>query len=72
LPGVGIYTDCPLYLFVYTICPEDCLFTFTHHRGEMKTEHESLYDTERADIDMNEFREMVAKNAYYKAEKKRF
>ena len=35
----------------------------------MKTEHESLYDTERADIDMDEFREMVAKNAYYRAEK---
>ena len=38
----------------------------------MKTEHEALYDTERADIDMDEFREMVAKNAYYRAEKRGF
>ena len=38
----------------------------------MKTEHESLYDIERTDIDMDEFREKVAKNAYYRAEKRGF
>ena len=38
----------------------------------MKIEHESLYGTERTDIDMDEFLEMVAKNAYYRAEKRGF
>lgn len=38
----------------------------------MKIEHESLYDMERADMDMDEFRELVAKNAYYRAEKRGF
>jgi hypothetical protein len=38
----------------------------------MKIENESLYDMERADMDMDEFREVVAKNAYYKAEKRGF
>jgi hypothetical protein len=38
----------------------------------MKTELESLYDIGRTDIDMDEFREKVAKNAYYRAEKRGF
>jgi hypothetical protein len=38
----------------------------------MKIENESLYDMERAEMDMDEFREVVAINAYYKAEKRGF
>ena len=38
----------------------------------MKTEHETSYDTYSPDIDMDEFREMVAINAYYRAEKRSF
>lgn len=38
----------------------------------MKIENESLYDMERADMDMDEFRELVAKNAYYRSEKRGF
>ena len=38
----------------------------------MKTEHESLYDTYSPSIDLDEFREMVAENAYYRAEKRGF
>lgn len=38
----------------------------------MKIEHESSYGTERNDIDIDEFQEMVAKNAYYRAEKRGF
>jgi hypothetical protein len=38
----------------------------------MKIEDESLYDTGWTDIDMDEFQEMVAKNAYYRAEKRGF
>jgi len=38
----------------------------------MNTEHESLIDTYSPDISMDEFREMVAVNAYYRAEKRGF
>ena len=38
----------------------------------MKNEHELLYASDRSDIDVDEFREMVAKNAYYRAEKRGF
>lgn len=38
----------------------------------MKTEHQSLYDTYISSIDLDEFREMVAVNAYYRAEKRGF
>ena len=37
----------------------------------METKRERLYDY-RDGIDLNEFREMVAKNAYYRAEKRGF
>ncbi|MDD2660879.1 MAG: DUF2934 domain-containing protein [Methylococcales bacterium] len=37
----------------------------------MDTKHESLYDFSGG-IDLNEFREMVAVNAYYRAEKRGF
>jgi hypothetical protein len=40
--------------------------------GSMKTEHQSLYDTYTGSIDLDEFREMVAVNAYYRAEKRGF
>jgi hypothetical protein len=38
----------------------------------MNTEHSSLYETYSPDIGLDEFREMVAKNAYYRAEKRDF
>jgi len=38
----------------------------------MKTEHESFNETYSPDIGMDEFREMVAVNAYYRAEKRGF
>jgi hypothetical protein len=38
----------------------------------MNTEHDSLNDSYSPDIDIDEFREMVAKNAYYRAEKRGF
>jgi hypothetical protein len=38
----------------------------------MKTEDESLYDNYNGGIDLDEFREMVATNAYYRAEKRDF
>ena len=38
----------------------------------MNTEHESLYDTYNPSIDLDEFRKMVAVNAYYRAEKRGF
>ena len=38
----------------------------------MNIEHESLYDPYSPDTDLAEFREMVAKNAYYRAEKRNF
>ena len=38
----------------------------------MNTEYESLYDTNSPGIDLDEFREMVAVNAYYRAEKRSF
>jgi hypothetical protein len=38
----------------------------------MNTEQESFYDTYSPDIDMDEFREMVAINAYYRAQKRGF
>jgi hypothetical protein len=38
----------------------------------MNTEHESLYDSLSPNTDLDEFREMVAKNAYYRAEKRGF
>jgi hypothetical protein len=38
----------------------------------MKIEDESLYDMENADMDVDEFRELVAKNAYYRSEKRGF
>jgi hypothetical protein len=38
----------------------------------MNTEHESFYDTYSPDIDLDEFREMVAVNAFYRAEKRGF
>ncbi len=40
--------------------------------GSMKTEYQSLYDTYSGSIDLDEFREMVAVNAYYRAEKRGF
>ena len=36
----------------------------------MNTEHESLHTSYSPDIDLDEFREMVAVNAYYRAEKR--
>ena len=38
----------------------------------MKTEDKLLYDTDNREIDVDEFRELVAKNAYYRAEKRGF
>ena len=38
----------------------------------MKTENTSLYDSYTGASDLDEFREMVAKNAYYRAEKRDF
>jgi hypothetical protein len=38
----------------------------------MNTEHESFYDTYSQSIDLDEFRAMVAVNAYYRAEKRGF
>jgi hypothetical protein len=38
----------------------------------MNTEHDSLIDTYSPDIDIDELREMVAKSAYYRAEKRGF
>lgn len=38
----------------------------------MNTEHESIYDTDSQSIDLDEFRTMVAVNAYYRAEKRGF
>ena len=38
----------------------------------MKTEHESFNDTYSPDINMDEFRQMVAENAYHRAEKRGF
>ena len=38
----------------------------------MNTEHDSSYDMYSPDIDLDEFREMVAVNAYYRAEKRGF
>jgi hypothetical protein len=38
----------------------------------METEHESLYVTYSGGVDLDEFREMVAVNAYYRAEKRGF
>ena len=38
----------------------------------MKTENTSLYDSYTGTSDLDEFREMVAKNAYYRAEKRHF
>jgi hypothetical protein len=38
----------------------------------MKIEDELLYATNSSDIDLNEFQERIAKNAYYRAEKRGF
>ncbi|MFI3196981.1 MAG: DUF2934 domain-containing protein [Methylococcaceae bacterium] len=38
----------------------------------MKAEDKSLYDIDNREIDVDEFRELVAKNAYYRAEKRGF
>ena len=38
----------------------------------MKTEDQSLYDIDNREIDVDEFQELVAKNAYYRAEKRGF
>jgi hypothetical protein len=38
----------------------------------MKTDNELLYAIDGNEIDVNEFREKVAKNAYYRAEKRGF
>jgi len=38
----------------------------------MNTEHESFYDMYSPSIDLDEFRDMVAVNAYYRAEKRGF
>jgi len=38
----------------------------------MKTEDKLLYDTDNLEIDLDEFRELVAKNAYYRAERRGF
>jgi hypothetical protein len=38
----------------------------------MKAEHESLYDAYSPSIDLDEFREMVAVNAFYRAERRGF
>ena len=38
----------------------------------MNTEHELFYETYSPNIGMDEFREMVAINAYYRAEKRAF
>ena len=38
----------------------------------MKNEHTSINDIYSGGIELDEFREMVAKNAYYRAEKRDF
>ncbi|MDD5265954.1 MAG: DUF2934 domain-containing protein [Methylococcales bacterium] len=38
----------------------------------MKSENTTLYDSFTGTSDLDEFREMVAKNAYYRAEKRGF
>ena len=38
----------------------------------MKTENTSINETFTGGSDLDEFREMVAKNAYYRAEKRNF
>jgi Protein of unknown function (DUF2934) len=40
--------------------------------GEMKTEDKSLFNIENREIEIDEVRELVAKNAYYRAEKRGF
>ena len=40
--------------------------------GGMKTEDKLLYDTDNLEIDQDELRELVAKNAYYRAERRGF
>lgn len=67
---VGIYTDCQLKLFVNKITLKNV--SSQNSGGEMKTEYTSLNYTYTADIDPDEFREMVAERAYCKAEKRGF
>ncbi|MEY3881901.1 MAG: hypothetical protein RIQ94_2697 [Pseudomonadota bacterium] len=50
----------------------DKLFALQRPGGEMKNEHTSINDIYSGGIDLDEFREMVAKNAYYRAEKRAF
>jgi hypothetical protein len=38
----------------------------------MKTDNELLYDINGSETDLETFQEMVAKNAYYRAEKRGF
>ena len=38
----------------------------------MNIEDESLQDMDKSDIEIDEFQEMIAKNAYYRAEKRGF
>ncbi|MEI6267351.1 MAG: DUF2934 domain-containing protein [Methylococcaceae bacterium] len=38
----------------------------------MKTEDKSLFNIENREIEIDEVRELVAKNAYYRAEKRGF
>ncbi len=38
----------------------------------MKTEDKLLYDIDNHEIEVDEFRKLVAKNAYYRAEKRGF
>ena len=40
--------------------------------GGMKTEDKLFYDTDNLEIDQDELRELVAKNAYYRAERRGF
>ena len=74
MPRVGIYTNCQLHIFVYRMAraPETVSSHFRRRGGEMNTEHESFSDTYSPSIDLEEFREMVALNAYYRAEKRGF
>jgi Protein of unknown function (DUF2934) len=53
---------------VYRMNSEDIL----SKGGDMKTEHQSIYDKYSGSIDLDEFREMVAVNAYYRTEKRCF
>jgi hypothetical protein len=59
------------FLFI-EYAPKTVSSHFQTKGEEMNTEDKSLLDTYSPDTDLDEFREMIAKNAYYRAEKRGF